>query len=151
MLGIFKRRHPVPEPEYEVWMNSEIFRMPLAGLRPKDYLLPPEYTGLQKELDEHLNSLFQGQIDAGNETALDNFIIDAANRAREDLNRQYVEHISLIRNLGAVQSGEMVRLQRECVEYREQLEQTEAELKRLTRRAAGQGKQYRERGDNDDE
>ena len=84
-----------------VVVNDFRNRWPYDGYRTVEYRLFPalEESVMLPLLDEHLQRLFAGDIDAGNGDALLSLIFDPARRALTDLHRQRADHEDILRRL----------------------------------------------------
>lgn len=122
------KHHKTEEESIDIGVTSGFSKVPYAGLHPKDYQIQNRLYEFRAELDDHIKSLFEGDIDAGNATALDNLIDDIAVLAAEDLNRQHAEHRRLIRDLQIRYSGDERDAIQKLEDYKKELEATEKEL-----------------------
>ena len=114
--------------DIDLGVTSGVFLLPYAGLSPKDYQIKPSLFAFQAVLDQHLEIFFKGEIDEFNSSVLDNLLNDIATGAVEDINLQFIEHMQLIRNLGAKWEGDYREAQLKLEDYKAEFATTEATL-----------------------
>lgn len=73
-------------------------RTPFNSYRPTEYREYETFFNFKNEIDEYLESLFEGEIDDGNGDVLDNMINDMARQAEKDLEKQHTEHGDTIKS-----------------------------------------------------
>ena len=122
------KHHKTEEEIIDIGVTSGFSRVPFSGLNPKDYRIPEKLYAFRAELDEHIQKLFAGEVDAGNSTTFDKLIEDAVASAAEDLNAQNAEHRRLIRDLESRWAGDECEARQNLEDYKKELEVTEKEL-----------------------
>jgi len=122
------KRRKTEEKNIDIGVTSGFFKVPYEGLHPKEYQIPQRLYEFKTELDGHIKKLLEGDIDAGNATALDNFIDDAVASVVEDINTQRAEHRKLIQDLGSRWAGDECDANLKLADFKMELEETENEL-----------------------
>lgn len=118
--------------------NDFIRRIKYESYRPADYRL---YPGLSEEvmipkIDKHLEALFSGDVDDGNEAMLDNLIFDLYRESVPYLNDQRLNHKDMNRRLVARKISDRADVARLREERQEELEILEQEYKDTCSRIA---------------
>ena len=124
-MGFFKRNDPakVVDDTREVATDFTC-RRPFWSYRTAPYRPYAPLEGLKPELDRHLEALFAGAVDEGNGDVLDYPIFDNVRLAREDLNRQRIEHHDAIVQFGVRAAGDRQA-------FEDQLAALETDIERL--------------------
>lgn len=116
------------EKPIDIGAASGFSRVPYAGLYPKDYQIPQKLTAFRKELDERIDSLFAGELDAGNGTGVDNFITSGIAACTQEINAQHAEHQRLILDLISRWTGDICDGQEKIMDYQKEHAAIEEEL-----------------------
>ncbi len=122
------KRHETEKKPIDIGLTSGFFKTPYMGLHSKEYQIPQRLYKFRPELDRHIKKLLKGDIDAGNATALDNFIEDVVVSAVEDINTQRAEHQKLIHDLGSRWAGDECDANLKLADFKKELMETENEL-----------------------
>ena len=109
-------------------------RIPKVDYRPCDYEILPRFKNLKVEIDEYLDKLFAGEIDAGNGNVLDELIIDVGREARAELDRQYISHQDIIIDLKAYHDGNVRQFESELAGLKTDLEGVNSRLVAISER-----------------
>lgn len=82
-------------------------------------------------LDEHLEKLLAGEVDAGNRDMLDSLIFSACREAAPDLNRQRYDHGDMLRRLIARRKSDHEDIRRLREDREKERDSLQAEYERL--------------------
>lgn len=112
-----------------IGISSDYNRSPYAGLCPADYKVPDKLSALQTELDQHIKELCKkGAVDAGNDTAADNYISSGIAVCAEEINYQRAERQRIIISLVSRWKGDLIDGQLKIEDFHKELEEVEQEL-----------------------
>ncbi len=114
----------------EVVVHDFERRTPFWGHRPKKYTLDERFMEFRNEIDEHLQRLFEGDIDSANGDTLDNLIMDVAKQAEHSLANQREWHKDWIKSLDDRARCDKKAYEEQLVLCKRELEKTEKALKR---------------------
>ena len=130
--------HYTNKAAYDLDMRN-VLRISLMNIRPKDFEIPYEFISLIAEIDKHLDALFDGAIDSGNDNALDMFIQTQAEVAKEILSSQDAVFVNLINDLDQQRMGDYKKKQRELTECADLLADTDRQITELKQRLIKEG------------
>ena len=101
--------------------------------RCADYKVYSELTGenMKPRLDDHLEKLFDGEVDDGNGDMLDKLIFGAYRKAVSDLNMQRLDHKDMNRRLVARRKSDREDFSKLLEERRQALERVETEYESI--------------------
>jgi hypothetical protein len=122
------KRRETEKLNIDIGFTNGFFKTPYTRLHSKEYQILQKLYEFKTELDGHIKKLLDGDIDAGNATALDNLIEDTVASAVEDINTQRAEHRKLIRDLGSRWAGDECDANLKLADFKKELEETENEL-----------------------
>lgn len=111
-------------------------KVPHWSYRPAPYQIFSPFSNLVTDLDAKLQTFFEcpGSIDEGNANVLDNYIVDMACEAVEDLKSQRMSHWKVINNLDKDRSSNRRGFQEELDFCKSELAEIEAELAEIKSR-----------------
>jgi hypothetical protein len=101
---VTKLKHRAEDESIDIGILSGFTRIPYA-LHPKEYQITQSLYDFRTELENHIDRLFKGDIDAGNFNALDQVILSKIAEAVADLSRQRAEHSRQISDIISQQAG----------------------------------------------
>ena len=110
-----------------------LLRSPYDSYRCMEYRL---YHKLEEDemlplLDEHLEKLFAGEVDAGNSDMLDALIFSACREAAPDLMRQRYDHGDMLRRLIARRKSDHADIRRIREDREKERDSLQAEYEKL--------------------
>jgi hypothetical protein len=113
----------------DIGATSDFARSPYAGLCPADYKVPDKLSTLQTKLDQHIKELCEkGAVDAGNDTAADDYISSGIAVCAEEINYQRAERQRIIIGLVSRWKGDLIDGQLKIEDFQKELEEIEKEL-----------------------
>jgi len=139
----FSKNNKKEEEAINIGITSDFARAPYAGLYPNDYRVPEKLFTFRQELDQHIKELCEkGAVDAGNDTALDDFIASGVSSCWEEINTQRAERQKIITNLISRWNGDLIDGQLKIEDWQKELDAIEIELATLnnTANSLGTGK-----------
>lgn len=123
------KRRKTEEENIDIGVTSGFFRAPYAGLCPADYKVPDKLSALRTELDQHIKELCErGAVDAGNDTAADDYISSGIAVCAEEINYQRAERQRIIISLASRWKGDLIDGQLKIEDFHKELEEVEQEL-----------------------
>ena len=127
-ISWIKNREKEDKP-VDIGVTSDFARSPYAGLVPKDYQIPGKLSELRDELDQHIKELCEkGAVDAGNDTAANDYITSGIAVCAEDINYQRAERQRIIGGLVGRWKGDLVDGQLKIDDFQKELAEVEEEL-----------------------
>jgi len=120
------------EKPIDIGLTSDFARAPYAGTYPRYYQMPEKLFAFRKELDQHIKELFaKGGVDAGNETALDDFIASAVSSCTGEIDYQRAERQRIILSLISRWNGDLIDGQLKIEDYQKEFDAIEVELAQI--------------------
>lgn len=131
-MNIFKRlRNPNKAVDSEeVIVNDFQRRTPYWSYRTTSYKAYEPFMEYEPVLDEHLEKLFNGEIDDGNGDVLDRLVMDIERQAEKFLAHQRIEHRDTIKSFDIRARSDQKAFERQLTLLKEQLERNEKDQER---------------------
>lgn len=117
----------------EVIVNDFVRRIPYWSYRTTNYRLYEPFTAYQKEIDEHLEKLFAGEIDDANDDILDVAIMNMTKQAEKFLKQQRIEHHDVIKSFDIRAKSDKKAFEHQLELLKEELEKNKLEQERYGR------------------
>lgn len=126
----------ITEQQQDDIVKDFIRKVPHWGYSPASYQIFSPFANLGTDLDAKLQTFFEcpGSIDEGNANVLDNYIVDMACEAVEDLKSQRMLHRRVIKDLYLAMLANRRGFQEELDFCESELAEIEAELAEIKSR-----------------